>query len=616
MRISIARAGSAKAVIFAASELERYLKLIDPETVCELFVCDKPEDAPDFALTVACSEDEASEDDSIRLDVKQGVGRIAGSNPRATLIAVYRFLSELGCAFISPEREEIPSYKLDGDKLCCSLAEAASYRHRGICIEGSIAYEHAAAMIDWLPKAAMNSYFVQFRIPFTFFDRFYSAHGIKRDENDVAEMYSALVEEIDKRGLVYHATGHGWTCEPFGVSGTGWYKSAQTISPEIKQYFAEVNGKRELWGDIALDTNLCYSNPEVRSRIANAIADYCVAHPRIDCLHFWLADGSNNHCECENCRKQRPSDFYVETLNEVDAALSKAGSPVKVVFLIYVDLLWEPKKARFNNPDRFIMMFAPITRTYSHTFTEGLGEQEPALAPYERNKLKMPSTVTENVARLKRWQNVFKGDSFDFDYHLMWDHIRDPGYCSSAAVLFYDMCNLDSIGLNGMISCQLQRVGFPTWLPMYAMSRALWNKKLSFDEVCAEYFTAEFGEDGKSVCDYLTGLSKRFDPPYLRGEKPVIDPEAAERYSQIPSYIDEHRHILSGKFGIQWEKLRLHANMCVILAEGLAAKASCDADKTEECHRRLITLARETEATTVNSLDLWNFENIMRGVLR
>ena len=51
-------------------------------------------------------------------------------------------------------------------------------------------------------------------------------------------------------------------------------------------------------------------------------------------------------------------------LNQLDKKLTENNIDVKIVFLIYVDLMWAPEHIKFENPDRFILMFAPITRTY------------------------------------------------------------------------------------------------------------------------------------------------------------------------------------------------------------------------------------------------------------
>jgi len=167
-----------------------------------------------------------------------------------------------------------------------------------------------------------------------------------------------------------------------------------------------------------------------------------------------------------------PSDYYVMLLNELDKKLEKRGITTKIVCLVYVDLLWAPEKNKIENPDRFVLMFAPITRTYTTAFADADMSENITLAPYVRNRLTMPRSVAENMARLSKWQNEqINKDSFDFDYHLMWDHYIDPGYYECSKVLHTDMKNLDKLGLKGMISCQAQRVAFPTRLPMYSMAK-------------------------------------------------------------------------------------------------------------------------------------------------
>jgi len=66
----------------------------------------------------------------------------------------------------------------------------------------------------------------------------------------VREMIHTIETDIATRDLLYHAVGHGWTCEPFGVPGLGWDAYEGPVPEEAKRAFALVNGKRELWGGI------------------------------------------------------------------------------------------------------------------------------------------------------------------------------------------------------------------------------------------------------------------------------------------------------------------------------------------------------------------------------
>ena len=530
MNVILARVGTHPTIAFAAEELARYLRLMDHTLFVEERVYDVPTSVPLRAIVLGLdgSMPYSAEQDGFSVCLQDGMGHITATNERSLLIAVYRLLQELGCRFLFPgkEGEVIPARPLDAAALTVSLCEKPSYRHRAICIEGAVGYEHVRNTIDWLPKVGMNGYFVQFKTPACFFQRFYNqtensdmpTSPVTND--DVAHIWSRLEEEIVKRSLDYHAMGHGWTCEPFGIDGTDWSVYGQELSPEVVPHLALVNGKRELFGGKALNTNLCYSNPATRQIMIDAVVKYCKEHPQVNFLHFWLSDGRNNHCECPACVKALPSDFYVMLLNELDERLTAENISTRIVYLVYRDLLWAPQREKIKNPDRFVLMFAPITRTYSNAFVDLDITQKAELPPFVRNRLSDPRSVAENVGFLRKWQQEQTFDSsFDFDYHLMWDHDIDPGYMECARILYTDMVNLDQIGLDGMVSCQLQRVAFPTGLPQYAMARALWDKSLSFEEICCEYFTAAFGARGEAVQAYLTALSALFDPPRMRAER-------------------------------------------------------------------------------------------------
>ena len=82
------------------------------------------------------------------------------------------------------------------------------------------------------------------------------------------------------------------------------------------------------------------------------------------------------------------------------------------------------------------MMFAPIFRSYAKPYDcSEAGEP----LRYVRNKVIYPHTTAPYVRFLRDWQAQFQGDSFDFDYHLMWDINRDLGGEIIAEVLYRDL---------------------------------------------------------------------------------------------------------------------------------------------------------------------------------
>lgn len=625
----IGKIGKDQTIDFAAEELRHYLLKIDGNAEVAILSFNRLLPHLQDVLWLGISDDLSTSvddpalDDSFSINIGSGCGSIMGSNPRSVLFGVYRFLRAAGCAWIRPgsDGEIIPQRNLDYFEIV--LQERAVYRHRGICIEGAVSYEHVSDMIAWMPKVFFNSYFNQFNNPVTFYNRWYEHRsnplldGKPLSVEEIAALRDQSVQEMKKRGLLYHTAGHGWTCEPFGIPGEAWEPREYNIPAESVECLAMVNGKRALWGNVPLNTNLCYSNPTVRRKIADAVAQRCKEVSEIDYAQVWLADGTNNHCECENCRKMRPSDWYVTLLNDIDSALSTSKLPTKVVFLLYVDLLWEPEKVKLNNPDRFTMMFAPITRTYSASFTDCEKFDEENLPEFERNKLQFPESVGENLAWMRRWRKQFNGDGFDFDYHFMWDHFCDPGYYEIARILFKDMQGLRSVGLNGMMSCQNQRVFFPNGLGMTAMAAALWDENADFETVAKEYFCDAYGPDGEAVRNYLQAITQAVDPVYIRGEKGAQNPVAAENLARVPAILDEflpkilqnmENTALPENVCSSWHYLYYHSELCRLFALAFQRKAEGKMEEAIEVKEMAKNYAWKHEPDLHHVLDVYEFQ--------
>ncbi len=631
----LAKVGRDPVISFAADELARYLKIMDPRAEVPVFQYpEQDSQIPAIWLAVDPSlqaevKDPAA-DDAYSISLHEGTGEIFGSNPRSVLLGVYRLLRELGCAWVRPgaDGEMIPRHNPEHDQV--SVREKASCRHRGICIEGSGSYEHVLDMIAWMPKMGFNAYFMQFHNPVNFYNRWYAhtANPLRKPEplsaREVEALRDQTILEIKKRGLMYHTDGHGWTCEPFGLPGESWAPVDIKVPASSVRYLAKINGRRRLYQNVTLNTNLCYSNPTVRRKIADAVGKRCQQTPEIDYVQVWMADGINNHCECETCSQMRPSDWYMMLLNEIDARLTKLGLSTKVVFLMYLDLLWAPEKIRLNNPDRFVLMFAPITRTFSSSIADAPLFDEEKLSPYQRNRLQFPSSVSENLAHLRQWQAHFSGDSFDYDYYFGRGHYADPGYTSISRILFRDIQSLHSVGLNGLVSCQSQRVFLPSGLGMTAMAAALWDAQADYDEVAEKYYRDAFGPDGQVAAEYLQKITETFDPVYLRGEKPVLNPQAAERLGQIPALLDScagtiaaHAEDRSLPENVRqsWKYLMVHALLCRHYAEAFRCRALGDTAGTEAALKECYACAWEHEQEVSHVFDVFKFQAIVQGML-
>ena len=618
MRLRLTRIGNDKTVVYAMEEVSKYLRMINPNLFIDEFVCntyeeyaEEPADSVLFGIGIGVEE---GFDDCISIDIKKGIGVITGPNARSVLFSAYRFLYELGCRFPTPEEDSdvIPQYDLKIENINIKVDEKPSYRHRGIVLEGCLDYIQAFRMINWMPKLGLNSYFIQYLYPRQYFARVYDHYGDKLTVNDSLRLQKRLIEEIKKRDMLYHAVGHTWQSVPFGLDGT--FGGDTTVPEESRKYLALVNGKRDIMFNNPLETEVCYSNPEVRKIIIKAVVKYCKEHPEVDYLHFWQSDGGNNCCECELCRNKRASDIYVPLLKEIDEALTNEGLTTKIVFLCYSNLTWAPVVERFDKTDRFVFM-ATIAHSYSKPINQY--EHEPRILPYVLNKNKVPKDTETSTAMVREWQRVFDGDSFLFDYNQIWDHYKDPGYMKCAERIAGDAPLLHELHLNGLHSCQVTQAGLPTWLPTYTHGLTMWNDRLDFKSISDEYFKSTFKDTWKEAQSWCTEMSERFDPPYLRHETPEISPEKSREYSELAVYIREKIPEISklAENSKAWKRIKNNAILNALLADGLSARAAGDAKLTAEYADKIEKTAFDMYDENMGCFDTLIYTSVIKMIL-
>lgn len=395
-----------------------------------------------------------------------------------------------------------------------------------------------------------------------------------------------MSEKVDAamklRSLHHHRVGHGWTGEMLGFSSKYGWESGKKISKEKEPLVALVNGKRELIKGTPIFTSVDFANPEVNKELADVIVKYAKKHQDVDYLHVWLSDDCNNICECDECKKTTPSDQYVEFLNYLDEKLAEAGLDTKICFLLYHELLYAPENAKIKNPDRFVMMFAPISRTFEKSYADVNYENGiPDSPKYVRNKITLPNSLESNLSFLFDWQKNYHGDSFVYDYPLGRAHYGDLGYMAISKVISRDIKYLDKLHLNGYISCQELRSGLPTTLPNYVMGLTLWDKELGFDNLIEEYFEAAYGKNYEAVVSYLTEISALSSPDYFNAIGPRLNKEMAKNYQKIVSLTNEFLNkvidnlsVVKGVEHHNWSILAYHREVIHQLANALSLIAS------------------------------------------
>ncbi len=641
--IRIAPIGFHSAIAIAADELGHYLPRLAPVMCRVLTCCSYPPQKARVQILLGTSEHLNPRglrnvpalsdcDDAFLIKEFRAALYLIGSNPRSVLYAAYRLLEHFGVRFIRPASEVIPRRKRISWR-GLRIRESASYRHRGICIEGAPRLEHVLGLLDWMAKKKMNTYQLQFRHAGAFWRKGYTLTGQigpeqvrpaeerRRPEvltdRDCYALDDRVIHRCRELGFIVHRVGHGWTAAAVGRAGIGWAKTRRRVSRSRQSYIALVNGKRAFFKGVPTNTELCYSNPSARDAFVNQVLQYARTHSEVDVIHVWLSDSYNNNCECKACAGKSPSDWYAILINEICQRLEAEELPHRIVFLAYVDMIWPPEQERLVHP-KAILMFAPITRCFVHPLVDTQCSEDACLdrsllnraVLFRRNRL---FTVTA-----KSWRGKHPGDAFLFDYHLMWACWSDGWGLDMGRIMAQDMKHLDELGLDGMVSCQTQRCFWPHPHTMHAMADMLWNRSLSEATQRRKVFADTYGEAAKLAFEYWNGVVKKTGSGRSYDHKTVFsatEPSTTVKLDNLAAWLSKMQQALrsaAGKLGepVHRDSLRLlaaHASLTSLLvAARLGALAgSCKRlDKAREKARKRI-------AEIICNFDLWVDPSVM-----
>ena len=579
-------------VDYAAEELKKYLRMMMTE--CGEIPISYSPDATDgfrigfmsdFGLDTSDAE-KPDLDDIVYIDTDAEGGIIAGTNPIATLIAVYRYLKALGCRWLFPgiDGEWIPEISAPTPVKYRKLAD---HRYRGQCNEGAEFQTDMLETIEFTPKIGLNTYMLEFDNPYCYYNSYYTHtfNAVRRAEKvtrRTVKMWKRQCEaEISKRGLHFHDMGHGWTAEPFGLDSSGaWEVASETeITPELREMLSMLDGERKVRKNLPLFSNMCYSNPKVRRIMAEYIADYAERQNNVDYLHIWLADESNGHCECDTCKQKVTSDWYVMLLNDIDEELTRRGLDTHLVFIVYLDTFWPALEEKLNNNHRFTMLYAPITRLYTETYAEPADVEK--TVPYCRNNIKKPLGMSECLGYLKLWQKMWKGDTFCYEYHFMDFQYFDVSNMFMSKIVYDDIRALRSQGLSGIIEDGSQRSYFPTGFQFHVYGETLFDSSVSFDALVEDYFSHAYGEKWHAVRDYLYALRDAVPYSYYFGinskdesRGKYYNPDMLDGALRMKNIIEDFRPVIEENLdaeyrasAVAWQLLKLHSLSAYKFAE-------------------------------------------------
>ena len=535
------------AIDHAAEEFKKYYNMM---TLCkeatEIVFDKKGTDGfciglmTDFGLDVSDADD-IKYDDILYINTSKTGGIIAGSNPRSVLLAVYEFFRQNGCRWLMPGR--------DGEYIPVKDIVPVKYRHkptlrnRGWGNEGSYYQQSILDLIEFTPKVGMNTVYIQFPIPKVFYDRYY--RHINNQENEISEEVTTeqvrqwtcqCAHEITKRGLCYVTGGHGWVGEAFDISSENAWSGMgmKPVDEKYLPYLAMLDGKRGIKNSAA-HTNFCLSNPETRKIIVDYFVGYLQRHPEVDKFAPAIGDSLNTQCECEECTKKTPADWCVVLLNELDAELTRLKIDVKLHIAAYADTVWAPKTEKFNNPDRFVLVCAPITRNYTMTLPEE--PRDIKVSEFKYNKNTRPLFLDEYFAYFNDWKKVLNRDLQLTEYYFWIIQYLDPSGMVLTERIKEDIRVYREFGMTAMESFISPRSFFPNGYLVYVWARIMYDDSLTTEELKQEYFSCAYGKYSDDVTKFFEEVSDVVDFRYMMGakgtaEKPYFCIEEAEKLSK------------------------------------------------------------------------------------
>ncbi|MBE6644573.1 MAG: DUF4838 domain-containing protein [Ruminococcaceae bacterium] len=601
----INKISSYSVVDYAAEELRKYLRMMMPECgKVEIKYEPYAKDGfrlglmQDFGLDVSDAE-EPELDDILYIDTDTDGGIIAGDNPRSILLAVYEFFRQNGCRWLMPgvDGEYIPTK----DIVPVKYRFKPSCRYRGQCNEGAEFQSDMIEAIEFAPKVGMNVFMMEFVVPSyyrSYYRHTYNEENRKPEpvsDRQIVQWKRQCESEIEKRGLQFHDIGHGFAASPFGmedIAESGDFE--KLVNDENRQFMAMINGERKLFNNAPYMTQFCMSNPKAQKMVSDFVVDYAYNHSNSDYLHVWLADSKGNHCECEECQKKTPSDWYTILLNMIDEKLTEKKLDTRIVFIAYCDTIFAPLEEKIKNPNRFTMLFAPIHRSYAVSLPAG--EPEKPLK-YVRNQNSYPNNLAWSFEYLKEWKKMWQGACVAYEYHFWRHQTYDISGLEIARRAHEDVKIYKERGVNGVIEDGSQRSFFPNGFAVYTYARTLFDTSLSYEEILEDYFSYAYGEDWRKFYDYLLKINDALPFDYFswdmakKRDALYCVPEQVDKIAKIREITKEGRELMRECYDSDYRSvtfavrlLEHHADFCDLISDWMLAKANGDDEKGSELY--------------------------------
>lgn len=417
------------------------------------------------------------------------VGRqllVRGNNRRGTLYAAYALLERLGCRFMEPGIEHVPSQPtLAVSPL--NEQEIGSFPLRNIFRTVVVPQkkpdftflkpELAVPQIDWMAKRRINHY--------EFYIDYY--------RYDLWEKYKHLVlDALLDRGFDLEVTHHSihYFCPPdenhdFGDYGSSTYERNH---PDwfIPSYECGSRGRWQTRVEL----------PAVRKVIIQRYLEYRARNPELKIVGLWPDDVPMN----APSRNLNPADGYLKTFwNRISAELARELPEKHLGTIAYFELIKPPKQVK-PHPNQHCW-FCPIERDMRYPLRD------------RRNRYFIP--------HLKGWVEKSAPHQIAVFEYYGWSHPFIPFH----AMVRDDLRiyrDLKVGGLYGWSGFGYNALGLDyCWaMDLLVLSRLLWNPDANTDALKEDWARTVFGRAGGRVLDFYDYMKRVFGREARKGFVP------------------------------------------------------------------------------------------------
>ncbi len=487
-RVDIVISPSADRVVrFAASEMRTYLNKISG---ADFRVIEKDNSSASSRAAICITADSAAGGkaaDAFAIETKAGQVLIRGDKGRSALYGVYAFLESLGCRFVEPGRETIPSARTlvtaaINRKCAAAFARRNIFR---IQIFGSKTAEYDGLepanhfpQIDWMAKRRLNHY--------VFYVDYY--------RYDLWMKYKHLVlDALLDRGFDIEVTHHSihYFCPPDENHDYGNYGPATYRRTNPGWYIGE-------------QTRI--EKPAVQNLIRDRYLEYLRKNPELSMVGLWPDDTSMN----SSYRGLSPTDGYMRFWNNMAKALA-AEFPQKLLsILAYWELLKPPQKV--VPASNLHCWFCPIDANYMYPVADN---------KLSRKNFRTTGTLETNskyLELLKPWiRKMPPGRVSCFEYYG-WQGPLTPlaGKMKQDLSLYRD---LKLGGVYGWSGFTLNLMGADCrWArDLYVFSNLLWNPDQNISALETEWAQGVFGKAAPDILDFYSTLKQAHDKETRKG---------------------------------------------------------------------------------------------------